>query len=182
MYCRSLHRCSQLSTLILATGLLTPQRPFFQIPMNHGYLPENISSAYSSQTAMTTMDSPQRPQRSSIRHQLQLPVSLKLANRELYGQSENISRNGILISSALLIPEGSSVEMAVGIVRSRPGTFLSGRGKVVRVEPKGPGYFALAIKLDRDFELGQGSQLSPENNRIIASRRPQLALAWYTET
>ena len=135
-------------------------------------------SAYSFQTAMTTLDSPQRPQRSSIRHQLQLPVLLKLANKELYGQSENISRNGILLSSAFLIPEGSSVEMAVGIVRSRPGTFLSGRGQVVRVEPKGTGYFALAIKLDRDFELGQESPLYQAKDRIIASGRPQLALAW----
>jgi hypothetical protein len=114
------------------------------------------------------MDSPQRPPRSSIRHQLQLPVSLKLANKELYGQSENISNNGILLSSAFLIPEGSSVVIEVGIVRSRPGTFLSGRGKIVRAESRGTGDFALAIKLDRDFELGQGAKFVP-------SRGPQLA-------
>ncbi|MGB8596222.1 MAG: PilZ domain-containing protein, partial [Candidatus Sulfotelmatobacter sp.] len=94
---------------------------------------------------MTTLDSPQRPQRSSIRYQLQLPVSLKLAHKELYAQSENISLAGILLSSAFLIPEGSAVEVAVGIVRSRPGTFLSGRGKVVRAQPKDTGDFALAI-------------------------------------
>ena len=62
---------------------------------------------------MTTLDSPQRPQRSSIRYQLQLPVSLKLAHKELYAQSENISLAGILLSSAFLIPEGSAVEVAV---------------------------------------------------------------------
>jgi hypothetical protein len=120
------------------------------------------------------MDSPQRPPRSSIRHQLHLPVSLKLANEELYGQSENISSNGILLSSAFLIPEGSSVVIAVGIVRSRPGTFLSGRGKVVRAESRGTGDFALAIKLDRDFELGQGAKFFQAKDRVIANRRPQL--------
>ena len=69
------------------------------------------------------MDSPQRPPRSSIRHQLHLPVSLKLANKELYGRSENISSNGILLSSAFLIPEGSSGsdKRAVGIMRISTG-------------------------------------------------------------
>lgn len=117
------------------------------------------------------MDSPQRPPRSSVRHQLHLPVSLKLANKELYGQSENISSNGILLSSAFLIPEGSSVVIAVGIVRSRPGTFLSGRGKVVRAESRGTGDFALAIKLDRDFELGQGAKFLQAKDRVIAEQR-----------
>ena len=121
------------------------------------------------------MDSPQRPPRSSVRHQLHLPVSLKLANKELYGQSENISSNGILLSSAFLIPEGSSVVIAVGIVRSRPGTFLSGRGKVVRAESRGSGDFALAIKLDRDFEIGQGAIFFQAKDRVIANRVPQPA-------
>ena len=121
------------------------------------------------------MDSPQRPPRSSIRRQLHLPVSLKLANKELYGQSENISNNGILLSSAFLIPEGSSVVIAVEIVRSRPGSFLSGSGKVVRAESRGTGDFALAIKLDRDFELGQGAKFVQAKDRVIASRGPQLA-------
>jgi PilZ domain len=131
---------------------------------------------------MNATDSPQRPQRSSNRHQLQLPVSLKFANRELCGQSENISANGILLSSAFLIPEGSAVEMAVRIVRSRPGTFLSGRGKVVRAEPRGTGDFALAVKLDNDFDVGKGSQLPQAKSRVVASIGPHLALAWHTET
>jgi hypothetical protein len=120
--------------------------------------PWGCSSAYSFQTAMATMDSPQRSQRSSIRYQLQLPVSLKLADKELYAQSESIGLAGILLSSSFLIPEGSAVELSVGIVRSRPGTFLCGRGKVVRTEQKETGDFALAIKLDRDFEFGPSNQ------------------------
>lgn len=130
----------------------------------------------------TTAESPQGPQRTSIRYQLQLPVLLKLAHKELYGQTENISANGMLFSSALLIPEGSAVEMAVRIVRSRPGTFLCGRGKVVRAESRGTGAFALAIKLDRDFEFDKGSPFPQAKDRIIASGGPQLALAWHAET
>jgi hypothetical protein len=128
------------------------------------------------------MDSPQRPQRSSIRYQLQLPVSLKIARKELYARSENISLEGILLSSAFLIPEGSAVEMVVRIVRSRPGTFLSGHGKVVRAEPKGTGDFSLAVKLDRDFELSNGSQFLQGTSRVVARGGSQVALSWHTET
>jgi hypothetical protein len=93
--------------------LLSHYPPFDHIPMHHRHLPAGCSSAYSFQTAMATMDSPQRPQRSSIRYQLQLPVSLKLAHKELYAQSESIGLAGILLSSAFLIPEGSAVELSV---------------------------------------------------------------------
>jgi hypothetical protein len=136
---------------------------------------------------MSTMDFPQRPQRSSVRYQLQLPVSLKLANKELYARSENIGLAGILLSSAFPIPEGSAVELAVGIVRSRPGTFLCGRGKVVSTQQKETGDFALAIKLDRDFELGpsnivvKGSRL-PQEKWVVGSWGWHFALAWHTET
>jgi hypothetical protein len=34
---------SQPFTVNLATGFLLPQCPFFQIAMNHGYLPENTA-------------------------------------------------------------------------------------------------------------------------------------------
>jgi hypothetical protein len=133
------------------------------------------------------MDFPQRPQRSSIRYQLQLPVSLKLAHQELYGLSENIGLSGILLSSAFLIPEGSDVELAVGIVRARPGTFLCGRGKVVRTQQKETGDFALAIKLDRDFELGLSNTAAkarrfPHSKRQVARWGRHSALAWHTET
>jgi len=140
------------------------------------------------------MDSPQPPQRSSIRYQLHLPVSLKLAHKELYAQSENIGLASILLSCAFLIPEGSSVQLAVGIVRSRPGTFLSGRGRVVRAHPRETGDFAVAIKLDRAFEFGtyglnpssnseeKNPRFPQEKNRFVVSGGLHLASAWYTET
>jgi len=168
--------------------LLSHYPPFDHIPMHHRHLPAGCSWAYSFHTAMATMDSPQRPQRSSIRYQLQLPVSLKLAHKELYAQSESIGLAGILLSSAFLIPEGSAVELSVGIVRSRPGTFLCGRGKVVRTEQKETGDFALAIKLDRDFEFGpsntegKGPPFPQEKRRVVGSGAQLFPLAWHTET
>jgi len=140
---------------------------------------------------MTMMEPPHR---SSIRYQLQLPVSLTLAHEEMRAQSENISAEGILLSSTFMIPEGSAVGVAVEIVRSRPGTFFSGRGRVVRAQQKLNGDFALAIKLDRAFELGaQGlnpssdsegkrPQSEPMKSRGVASDRLHLASAWHTET
>ena len=56
---------------------------------------------------MSTTDSPQRSERRDVRYPLHLPVSLKVADKELHTRSENISLGGILLSSAFLIPEGS---------------------------------------------------------------------------
>jgi len=171
---------------------LSHNRPFVHIPMHHHrYLPEDMSPRIFSPTAMTMMEPPHR---SSIRYQLQLPVSLSLAHEEMRAQSENISAEGILLSSTFMIPEGSAVGVAVEIVRSRPGTFFSGRGRVVRAQQKLNGDFAVAIKLDRAFELGaQGLNPSPNSegkrpqseplkNRGLASGRLHLASAWHTET
>jgi hypothetical protein len=153
--------------------------------MHHRHLLVGDAAAYSFQTAMTTMDFPQR---SSVRYQLQLPVSLRLAHQELYALSENIGLAGILLSSAFLIPEGSDVELAVGIVRSRPGAFLCGRGKVVRTQRKETGDYALAIKLDGNFELRpsntevKGLRFPREKPRVVGSWGWNFAMAWHTET
>ena len=141
-------------------------------------------------TAMKTMESPDR---NRIRHQLQLPVSLRFAHHEMRAQSENISAQGILVSSAFLIPEGCAVDVAVEIVRCRPGTFFSGRGRVVRTQPKGNGDFAVAIKLDQAFELGAKAlnpsqdsekkwQSAPEKTGRSHSDRLHLASSWDMET
>ena len=73
----------------------------------------------------------------------------------MHTRSENISLGGILLSSAFLIVEGSTVEVAVGVAHlPDPGMQLSARGKVVRVQPKATGDFAVAIAFERPFELG----------------------------
>jgi hypothetical protein len=57
------------------------------------------------------------------------------------------------MSSSFRIPEGSTVELAVGAgPRPDPGVRLAARGKVLRVQPKASGDFAIAIECDRAFE------------------------------
>ena len=104
---------------------------------------------------MSPMDFPPRPERRDIRYPLHLPVSLKLAHKELHTRSENISLGGILISSAFLIPEGSTVEVAFGVAHPpNTGTQSSARGKVLRVQPRATGDFALAIAFEHPFRDG----------------------------
>jgi len=88
------------------------------------------------------MNSPQRQERRDARYPLNLPVSVKLDREEMRVESENINLGGILLSSAFPIPEGSTVNLAIGVSHV---TFLSARGKVVRVEAKIAGNFAVAI-------------------------------------
>jgi len=101
------------------------------------------------------MDSPQRSERRDIRYPLHLPVSLKVADKELHTRAENISFGGILLSSASLIPEGSTVEVAFGVA-SLPSTGAESslRGKVLRVQPKATGDFAVAIAFEHPFRDG----------------------------
>jgi hypothetical protein len=137
---------------------------------------------------MTSMTSPQRSERRDIRYPLNLPVSIRLARKEMRARSENISLGGILLSSAFLIPEGSTVEVNVGVANlADPGTLLSSRGKVVRVQPKTTGDFAVAIQLECPFKVplqglnSRSSQkASPFHQRKNSSQH--FALAWHTET
>jgi hypothetical protein len=101
------------------------------------------------------MDCPQRPERRDTRYPLYLPVSLKVADKELHTRSENISLGGILLSSASLIPEGSTVEVAFGgCFLPDTGTQSCVRGKVLRVQPKATGDFAVAIAFEHPFRDG----------------------------
>jgi hypothetical protein len=141
------------------------------------------------------MDSPQRIERRDVRYPVHLPVSLTLAHKKLHARSENISLGGILLSSAFLIPEGSTVEVAVGVsAPARPGMLLSARGKVLRVQPKANGGFGVAIKLERSFKFDpqdltsrsgfeqKGPPLPEQKNRTITNHGLHFALAWHTET
>jgi len=173
--------------------LLSEHRPLAQDSMHHRYLSAARASSYSFRARMSTMDSPQRPERRHIRYPLHLPVSLKVADMELHARSENISCGGILLSSGFLIPEGSAVEVAFGVV-SLPdtGTQSSVRGKVLRVRPKATGDFAVAIAFEHPFRdglqgVGSGSQerdlASPKRKyRTVTGRGLHLAWAWHRET
>ncbi len=99
------------------------------------------------------MNSPQTPARRTLRYPLHLPVSIKVGQREIHAQSENISLGGILLSSDFLIPEGSVVELAVGVARlPESGMLLTAKGKVRRLQPNDSGRFAVAIECDQFFE------------------------------
>jgi PilZ domain-containing protein len=84
--------------------------------------------------------------RKSVRYPLHLPVTIRSGDTEIAALSENISKGGILLSSDLLIGEGSPVELTVHFARSiAMGSSLKARGKILRVEPTVSGRFAIAI-------------------------------------
>jgi hypothetical protein len=141
------------------------------------------------------MYSPQRSERRGIRYPLNLPVSLILANKRLHARSESISLGGILLSSAILISEGSKVEVAIGVAHlPQPGTQLTARGTVLRVQPRATGDFAVSIAFERPFEFvpqslgsssnhqGKKPSLSQRTNKIVNNRSFYRGLAWHTET
>jgi len=143
---------------------------------------------------MTSMNSPQHPTRRDIRYPLHLPVSLKLADKEIHTRSENVSLGGILLSSAFMIPEGSTVGVDVGPAHlNYVGALLTARGKVVRVQSKPSGDFAVAVQLERPFDLPlqkpnkrssskeKGSPL-PLGKLRSATSSLHPTLAWHTET
>jgi hypothetical protein len=159
------------------------------------------------------MISPQlRKERRDFRFPLHLPVLVRMPPlKEMHARSENISMGGILLSSAFLIPEGSAVEVSIGVDHMPdPGILLSAPGKVLRVRPKDTGEFELAIRLDSSFRLPHsktdsvttdsvkldavkaGAAPRPQEkkppasvalrNPLISSRGLLLDLAWQTET
>ena len=142
------------------------------------------------------MNSPQQ-QRRDFRYHLHLPVLVQMKQRRaMQTRSENISLGGILLSSAFLIPEGSTVEVSVGVDHlPDPGILLNAHGKVLRVQPRGSGDFAIAIKLDAAFGLPLTATMrktvvegkktlspSPRLSIPILEVGRHLALAWHTET
>ncbi|PYX47226.1 MAG: hypothetical protein DMG79_14490 [Acidobacteria bacterium] len=142
------------------------------------------------------MPSPQRQERRDLRYPLHLPVLIRMAQRkEMHTRSENISLGGILLSSSFLIPEGSAVEVSIGVQHlPDPGILMSARGKVLRVLPKETGDFSVAIKLDEAFTTPLSESQPPSDFRkqstilTALKKKPilndgmQLALAWETET
>jgi hypothetical protein len=126
--------------------------------------------------------------------------------KEMHTRSENISLGGILLTSASQIPEGSAVEVSIGVEHlPDPGILLSAHGKVLRVHPKDTGDFSVAIKLDGGFGLPFSATGSPSSstaeqppssgllktgmvktgllkNRTVTNRGMHFGLAWHTET
>ena len=144
------------------------------------------------------MTLPQWQQRRDLRYPLHLPVLVSMSQRkEMRTRSENISLGGILVSSAILIPEGSVVEVSVGVDHlPDPGILLRARGKVLRAHPKDTGEFAIAIQLENSFQVPlKAKPISDSSEKakhlpVLVSRQKAAAasrgahsdLAWHTET
>ena len=144
---------------------------------------------------MTSMNSPHHTRRRDIRYPLHLPVSVKLADREIRARSENVSLGGILLSSALMIPEGSAVRVDVGVAHpTHLGALLTARGRVVRVQITASGDFAVAVQLERPFKIplqnlnkrssskGKGLPFVEGKLRSATTGGLHSAMAWHTET
>jgi len=87
------------------------------------------------------------------RYDLCLPVSVSLHSDipgKIMGVSENISSRGILLSSEAAIPEGSSIKLMVDLRSPSPwgNTHLTAAGRVLRLERRGSGSFAVAVCCD----------------------------------
>jgi hypothetical protein len=118
------------------------------------------------------------------------------ARKELRARSENISLSGILLSSSLLIPEGSAVEISIGVEHMPdPGILLSAHGKVLRVRPRETGDFSVAVQLEGAFRLPlsetgllsvskkeKPTSSEARRNPAIWSTGMNLVPAWHTET
>jgi len=140
-----------------------------------------------------------RQERRETRYPLHLPVLIKMARQEMRARSQNISLGGILLSSDSVIPEGASVEVSIGVTHTAdPGILLSARGRVLRVQSNPAGDYAVAIRLERSFQLpfagadargvtlanaplSRDRQPAREKARSVFYRAPYLA-SWYTET
>lgn len=84
--------------------------------------------------------------RKSVRYPLHLPVTIQSGDQQISARSENISKGGILLSSDLIMRQGTPVELTVHVARSiAMGAQLKARGKVLRVEAMGTGGFVVAI-------------------------------------
>jgi hypothetical protein len=124
------------------------------------------------------MNSPQRQERRNIRYPVHLPVLLRLAHEAIHARSDNISVGGVLVSGALPIHEGSTVEVEASL--PSPGVQLSARGKVLRVLPQASGNRGNRIRsslgawsqrarlrLRREWDIN-----SPKRKIGVLSRRP----------
>jgi hypothetical protein len=166
--------------------------------MDHSYLFAQRPGAYH-----FSMDSPQSQARRGIRYSLNLPVSLTLAHKKFQARSESISLGGILLSSASLVPEGSVVEVEVRVANlPQPGTHLSARGTVLRVQPRATGDFSVAVVFDRPMEfrledLKSGTDLQlkdqkngdqrceprfPSREKFVTARGLNRGSTWFMET
>ena len=100
---------------------------------------------------------PEQEPRKHPRYTLRVPVYMRVRDdsREISGESKNVSRDGILLSSTSRMPEGTTVGVVLVFQpESAPQFRLIGKGKVVRVEQQSSASkFFVAIRCDTSFHF-----------------------------
>lgn len=103
---------------------------------------------------------PHQERREHPRYTVRVPVSVRVSNgdsREISVESENVSWDGILLSSESRMPEGTTLGLVVVIQPATAPQFrLIGKGKVVRVEQQScAAKFFIAIRCDASFHFSK---------------------------
>jgi len=101
---------------------------------------------------------PQQERRRHPRYTLRVPVSVRVSDgdsREISAESENVSWNGILLSSTSRMQKDTTVGLVLVIQpETAPQFRLIGKGKVVRVEQQSSAAkFFIAIRCDTSFNF-----------------------------
>src|SRR5438045_9624480 len=81
---------------------------------------------------MTDHGSPASERRAYKRHEIWFPVTLVLANREVWGISRDVSSKGLLMSSMVFLQVGELVEVTFRVMPGRVMHKVTGR--VVRYD------------------------------------------------
>ncbi len=85
------------------------------------------------------------------------PVVLRVKSDGFYeisGVTENVSADGVLLSSVPVVPENAEVEVSISLPAETATLFLRANGKVIRVERQPSGEkFYIAVQCDANLEV-----------------------------
>jgi hypothetical protein len=103
--------------------------------------------------------------RVTVRHNIRTPIRIRLwksAIPELRGESENLSKEGILFTTNLLIPVGALLEILLKMpemITGKPTTEWLCSGHVVRVQPidSTGGKHGVGVQFDC-FQVSRGTE------------------------
>jgi hypothetical protein len=101
----------------------------------------------------TSMAEPQREQRTTRRFALRLPLTVKFPHGDQReAQTRDVSARGISFYVDTPIEEGSPIEFTLTLppeITLTESIRVHCKGKVVRVEPQGPGRIGIAAVIER---------------------------------
>jgi PilZ domain len=108
----------------------------------------------------TSMAEPQREQRTTRRFALRLPLTVKFPEGDQReAQTRDVSARGISFYIDATVEEGSPIEFTLTLppeITLTESIRVHCKGKVVRVEPQGPGRVGIAAVIERYEFLAEG--------------------------